>query len=188
MAAKGQKLTVEEKMKFIETQTEETALSALRELTLKNGCEYSCAIGPDGKVLDLVEGGKDENGRDVVRVPEIVDKAEPNSIILCHSHPDNTCFSIDDLNILCGYTAIKEMRVIGKNGKTYTLSVGEGKRPTADDLANTYKSIGADIYKPIGMKLEAKEITWEDAMAQLSIGIVERMVDECKWIKRWPTP
>lgn len=66
---------------------------------------------------------------------------EKDSIISLHNHPSSGSFSYADMNIMCEFPSIKEMKVIGHDGTRYTLSVGSGMRPNGSVIEQAYFEI-----------------------------------------------
>jgi hypothetical protein len=116
-------------------------LSELQEWGRKTKCEQVCIMTLDGKVLATAKG----NASDVtltVKIMKNLTKSPSNSIISLHNHPKSSSFSIQDLDIMCRRTSIKEQWVVGANGKTYFMSVGEkGERPSLEDMRKYEREI-----------------------------------------------
>lgn len=65
-------------------------------------------------------------------------KQPDNSVISIHHHPKSTSLSDVDIDTMSRSVKIKEVRVVGSNGKTYCMSIGTGIGVSAViDMAKT---------------------------------------------------
>jgi hypothetical protein len=86
----------------------------------------------DGNIVALMNTWKGKGGNINISddILNLIDDMQKDSIILLHSHPDDLSFSPDDIKFLCRHLSIKEIRVVQRNGKVHTLSIGKkGYRP-----------------------------------------------------------
>ena len=129
------------------TKAVEEELFVLRQFGEQTGNEHLTIMTDDGKVLGYNEGRHDT----VSATPELqrkINEAPVNSIVFAHNHPENTGLSDDDVAIL-SHPSIKEIHAVGHDGKTYSMSVGSGKRPSSDEI----KSAGRKLDKAVEAKL-----------------------------------
>jgi hypothetical protein len=123
----------------------------LRALGKKTGKERLALMTQNGKSIGSWQGGKDSitiTGK----IENILLKQPDNSVINMHNHPGSTSFSKEDLSVMCSYKSIKEMRVVGHNGKVYTMTIGNGRRVTLEQLENYEKVIYNKAYEEVARK------------------------------------
>jgi hypothetical protein len=133
-------------------------LSELRKWGKETKREQASLMAQDGKVLGSLKGKSGEVSFTSAFITKM-DNQPKNSAILMHNHPSSTSFSKADFNVMCSHTSIKEMRVVGSNGKTYYMAVGNGERPSCDELDRYEKEIQTDIQQAIVNKMARREYT-----------------------------
>jgi len=108
-------------------------LNRLRVLGKETGNERLSIMNYDGESLGSWQGGKD-----AVTITRAIEnkllKADDNTLTILHNHPKSSSFSIEDLDIMSSYKSIRDMRVIGHNGRVFTMNIGTGQRPTLREL------------------------------------------------------
>jgi len=62
----------------------------------------------------------------------VIPKADADSLMLVHNHPNNTSFSIEDIITLNSAPEIKTIIAAAHDGKVYKLSISDGMRVSAD--------------------------------------------------------
>jgi len=129
-------------------------LDRLRKLGKETGVERLSIMNYDGANLGSWKGTKDSISL-TKTIKDKLSNAPDNTLICLHNHPKSTSFSLADLDVMCSYNSIREMRVIGHNGTVYTMTVGEGQRVSSKELEK-YKN---SIYTEIRQNL-AKKATW----------------------------
>jgi hypothetical protein len=60
---------------------------------------------------------------------------------------------------MCEYDSIKELRVVGFNGMTYRVSVGNGERPSFDELTKYEIEIAARIRQEVANRVKMRQFT-----------------------------
>jgi hypothetical protein len=132
-------------------------LSELREWGKENKREQASMMMQDGKTIGSAKGKKNK----VVlskKMSEALGKQPPNSLVLLHNHPDSTSFSITDFDVICSYKSINELRVIGSNGKTYRISIGNGERPSPVEMKQYEKEIEVRIKQGVANKMVKRQL------------------------------
>lgn len=102
-------------------------LDTLRTLGKQTGNERLSIMNYDGERLGTWEGSKD-----AVTITKTIGRklsnAPDNTLSVLHNHPKSSSFSLEDISVMSDFSSIREMRVIGHNGKVFTMDVGVGKR------------------------------------------------------------
>ena len=133
--------THKELLRFAQTQNNSNEVACLLDLTT-------------GEKLDFVKG-------DQVSVDVEADAASyhwlrtrpPNSVMLCHNHPGQSYFSMNDIFVIMHYDAVRTMSIVTNQGKVWTIS------KTAEfDFAAAKESMSRAIAKSSGNKDRAIEI------------------------------
>jgi SPP1 gp7 family putative phage head morphogenesis protein len=126
-------------------------LDRLRELGRESGVERLSILNYDGTSLGSWKGTKDS-----ISITETIKRkllnAPDNTLICLHNHPKSSSFSLADLDVMCSYNSIKELRVIGHNGMVYTMVAGNGQRVSAKELEKYENSIYSQIRQNIAYK------------------------------------
>jgi hypothetical protein len=126
-------------------------LGRLRQLGKETGMERLSVMNYDGTSLGSWKGTED-----AVTITETVRRklvnAPDDTLICLHNHPKSSSFSLSDLDVMCSYNSIREMRVVGHNGTTYTMTVGDGERVSSKELDSFRKSIHNTVRTNIGNK------------------------------------
>lgn len=132
--------THKELLRFAQTQNNSNEVACLLDLTT-------------GEKLDFVKG-------DQVSVDVEADAASyhwlrtrpPNSVMLCHNHPGQSYFSMNDISVFMHYDAVRTMSIVTNQGKVWTIS------KTAEfDFAAAKESMSRAIAKSSGNKDRAIE-------------------------------
>jgi SPP1 gp7 family putative phage head morphogenesis protein len=132
-------------------------LSELREWGKASKREQASMMTQDGKVIGSAKGNKSEvilSGK----MSAALDKQPPNSLILLHNHPGSTSFSMTDFSVMCKNGSIKELRVVGSNGRTYRVSVGNGERPSLAEMEKYEQSIETRIKQEVANKTVMRQL------------------------------
>jgi hypothetical protein len=162
-------------------------LSELRKWGKETKRERAVIISDDGTYL-----GKRDGGKDFVKIQgKILDilKNQPDkSVVFLHNHPSSSSFSLEDFDVMGAYPSIKEMRIIGHNGNTYTMSIGyNNQRPSLEELEKKDIEIYIKHYKDI-MQDYANKSTMRElpkGMNAFKYYLTERnklLADEYGWI------
>jgi hypothetical protein len=141
-------------------------LSDLRKRGKETGKERVSIMTADGTSLGSLNGAKDHVNLTGTFLKKL-DKQPNNNVICIHNHPNSSSFSKDDLNILCLHPAIREMKVVGHNGKTYSMAVGRGSRPSYDDLVEYEKKIEKKLRQDILNRMVRREIPRSESLEML---------------------
>jgi hypothetical protein len=132
-------------------------LDELRKWGKTSKKEQASMMTQDGKIIGSAKGDANEvllSGK----MMQALDKQPPNSLVLLHNHPNNTSFSATDFDVMCKHGSIKELRVVGSNGKTYSVSVGNGKKPSLNEMKKYEKEIAAKIKQECANKMVKGEM------------------------------
>ncbi|GHV78627.1 hypothetical protein AGMMS49944_04180 [Spirochaetia bacterium] len=133
----------------------------------KNGKENMKVMTSDGTVLAFQSGeGADGNHRIQLtdKNMSVLKSLPDNTVSISHNHSTGEGFSGEDLALLCDFHSLKEIRVIGHNGMTYAMIVGEGQRPEAKTVKALHaKLLGEKVFENMG-KIERGDITLEEAL------------------------
>ena len=130
-----------ELLRFAQTQNSSNEVACLLDLTT-------------GEKLDFVKG-------DQVSVNVEADAASyhwlrtrpPGSVMLCHNHPGQSYFSMNDISVFMHYDAVGTMSIVTNQGKVWTIS------KTAEfDFAAAKESMSRAIAGSSGNKDRAIEI------------------------------
>ena len=135
---------------------QETHKELLRFAQMQNNSnEVACLLDlTTGEKLDFVKG-------DQVSVNVEADAASyhwlrtrpPNSVMLCHNHPGQSYFSMNDISVFMHYDAVRTMSIVTNQGKVWTIS------KTAEfDFAAAKESMSRAIAGSSGNKDRAIEI------------------------------
>lgn len=133
--------THKELLRFTQKQNDSNEVACLLDLTT-------------GEKLGFVKG-------DQVSVDIEADAASyhwlrtrlPNSVMLCHNHPGQSYFSMNDISVFMHYDAVRTMSIVTNQGKVWTIS------KTAEfDFAAAKESMSRAIAKSSGNKDRAIEI------------------------------
>ncbi len=104
-----------------------------------------------------------------------------NSIIMVHNHPGSSSFSDDDLAVASNFPSIEWFTVIGHNETRYAVKVGDGKRPSINELQNAWRSARFRRYKYYCDKVLAGELTESEAWYEHSHEIVQDLAERFGW-------
>jgi hypothetical protein len=126
----------------------------LRTLGRKTGKERLTIMTQTGKSAGSWQGGKSHVTISST-IRRVLENAPNNSLTPIHNHPNSTSFSVDDLDVMCSYDSIKELRVIGYNGTKYRMTVGNGQRVSREELVNFENFIYNSAMEEV-----AKKTTW----------------------------
>jgi SPP1 gp7 family putative phage head morphogenesis protein len=132
-------------------------LLELQEWGKTNKREQASMMTQDGKEIGSAKGKADMVELSLKMI-QALDKQPPNSLVLLHNHPSSTSFSIADFDVMCSYKSIKELRVVGSNGKTYHVSVGNGKRPSPVEMQKYEKEIEVGIKQEIANNMVRRQL------------------------------
>lgn len=130
------RLTKEQRESFIE----------LFENTAKNDYEYMI-IYSDGKPLEMITSKlPDRVGFDLAKI-------EGNRLELFHSHTNCSLLSRADLTYLSN-PRVESVGNINNCGDVFIVSVGDGEKPTADEILEKYSELYQDLSKSMRKELE----------------------------------
>jgi len=135
----------------------EEELAILRQFGEKTGNEFMSVMTEDGKMLENAEGGQ-SHVNFTESMKRKINAAPENSIVVAHNHPQSTGLSDEDLYVLA-HSSIKELHVVGHNGKTLSMSAGSGKRPSAEEIKVAGERLDKEVEKVLGAKIRSGEIT-----------------------------
>nr|DAJ34866.1 MAG TPA: minor capsid protein [Caudoviricetes sp.] len=103
-----------------------------------------------------------------------------NSVISLHNHPGNSSFSDKDINVACRFLSIKEMRVVGHNGTKYFLEIGNGERPSFDEIHYQFKEIEKSLVQKY-VEMYAKTKNEKETIFEMSNEINELIAKKYGW-------
>jgi SPP1 gp7 family putative phage head morphogenesis protein len=126
-------------------------MGIIRKLGKTTGLEHLGIVRDNGTSLGTWKGKKDSITI-TNRMRKILNAGANNSLVIIHNHPNNTSFSLADLEVMSSYKSIKELRVVGHNGKTYSMVIGGGQRVTLDELEKFEKTIYNTVRTNVGNK------------------------------------
>jgi hypothetical protein len=163
-------------------ETAETAinskLSELREWGKTTKREQASMMTQDGKAIGSAKGTVDEVVLSA-KMMQALDKQPSNSLVLLHNHPDSTSFSKTDFSVMCKHHSIKELRVVGTNGKTYRVSVGNGERPTLAEMEKYENEIETRIRQEMAGKMVKRQLpkgenVWSAYLSERNAAFAEK--------------
>jgi hypothetical protein len=132
-------------------------MRSLLNLGAATGRERVSFMKDNGMIITSRNGKKEGYSMPKTLINRLEKEEPENSIIVLHNHPSGGSFSADDLFDLLRIKSIKEIRVIGHNGRTYRMTVGEGIRPFGGEKE---KLAFLDIYNEIlGNKFEKHRLS-----------------------------
>jgi hypothetical protein len=126
-------------------------MAKIQKLGKTTGREHLGIVRDDGTSLGTWKGKKDSVNI-TSQMRKILNSGVNDSLIIVHNHPNNTSFSLADLDIMCNYNSIKELKVIGHKGQTFSMVIGKGQRVTLDELEKFEKSIYNTVRTNVGNK------------------------------------
>lgn len=104
------------------------SLSALHENAIRNQFEYGQILYDGGKTDILTS-----NSYNTVRLP--VEQTQGTNLRVYHSHTNVTLPSSADFRPLT-LEKVKSVGVVSSNGDTWVIEIGDGYRPSADELSD----------------------------------------------------
>ena len=165
------------------------ALTEALEHGFKTGTE--CLLHIDKKtgkgVYSKVEGTIDA----VVFPQPLIDflnNAAPDSIIQAHNHPSSSSFSSADLKVMSRYKSISHIVVIGHDGRRYIAKVGQGSRPTNNEISLEWKAAHDKHFNYFNNKVGRGELSPEDAWKAHSHLIMVEIAEKFEWEYRRVMP
>jgi len=190
-------LTPKEKKNYIEVEglPEDAKTGLAKALTeaiehgLKTGTECLLHIDTStGKsVYSKVEGTINK----VVHpqsLKDFLNNAAPNSVIQVHNHPKSSSFSDADLKVMSYYKSISHIVVIGHDGRRYIAKVGQGLRPTSEEISLEWKAAHDKHFNYFNNKVARGELSPEDAWKTHSHLIIEEVAEKFGWEYRREMP
>jgi hypothetical protein len=126
-------------------------MAKIQKLGKATGCEHLGIVRDDGASLGTWKGKKDSVNI-TSQMRKILISDADNSLVIIHNHPNNTSFSLADLDVMCKYNSIKELKIVGHNGQTFSMAVGKGQRVTLNELEKFEKTIYNTIRTNVGNK------------------------------------
>ena len=192
-----QELSPEEEKNYIEVEglPEDTKTGLAKALTeaLEHGLktETECLLHIDtstGKsIYSKIEGTINK-----VKFPQslidFLNNAAPNSVIQVHNHPKSSSFSKDDLKVLSYYKSISHIAVIGHDGRRYIAKVGQGLRPTGEEISLEWKAAHDKHFHYFNNKVGRGELSPEDAWKTHSHLIITEVAEKFGWEYRRAMP
>ena len=125
------------------SKLEKSTTNELISRTLKSNSEHGAAIiDSKGNVRYFTSDDHDH-----VEIPSDIAKMlddTTNNITLLHSHTNNTLPSTKDFSHLLR-EGVGKIVVAGVNGNTYSISIGDGDRPTLEEFEQDIVEIARDI-------------------------------------------
>lgn len=81
----------------------------------------------------------------------LLSSAEENSLMICHNHPGQTYFSLNDISMFMGYHNVKAMSIVNNQGKVNYISKTEkiNYKLAADTMKEYSEKYGSDMEKII---------------------------------------
>lgn len=119
---------------------------------------------------------------------DFLDKASPNSIISIHNHPSSSSFSSADLIVMSKYKSISHIVVIGHDGRRYIAKVGQGLRPTGEEISLEWKAAHDKHFNYFNNKVGRGELSPEDAWKAHSHLIMVEIAEKFGWEYRRAMP
>jgi hypothetical protein len=96
-----------------------------------DGIEHFSLMDKYGSILDVQEG----KYAGVINMPEktetILKNSKKGALVMAHTHSSSLSFSGHDLFELARFESLDSSRIIGYNGMTYYMRIGDGIRPAA---------------------------------------------------------
>jgi hypothetical protein len=121
------------------------AESNVRELGKKDGNEHLEAVFDDGSVITR-DGDKSSVGIPVDKLR----KTKKNTVSMVHNHPSGNALSVDDLKAMAKFRAIKEIRAVTQDGRSFAMSRGTNtEKVTAAELMAAIKQADNKAYRSI---------------------------------------
>jgi hypothetical protein len=123
----------------------------MRKLGKETGLERLSLMNQDGTSIGSWQGKKSE----VIitgKIKSKILKSADNSLICLHNNSGGSSFSLADLDVMCSFESIKEMWVIGHNGKSYFMAIVNGQRVTLQELEYFEKLIYNTAYDEVARK------------------------------------
>ncbi|WP_051280660.1 phage minor capsid protein [Anaerovorax odorimutans] len=146
----------------------------------KTGNECLLWLDANGmEVVKVATGNKDSVAINQETIDYLM-SAKENTVISLHNHPKSSAFSPEDINIACHFKAVKEMRVIGHDGTKYYLEIGEGDRPSMNEIRKEYeeaKNKTHDKYYKIFIETGDTAATWKEHSNEINEAIAKKF----KW-------
>ncbi len=120
-----------------------------------NSNEVACLLDlTTGEKLDFVKG--DQTSVDVEKDATSyhwLRAKKPNSVMVCHNHPGQSYFSMNDISVFMHYNSVGAMSIVTNQGKVWTIS-----KTAKFDFAAARESMNRAIAESSGNKDRAIEI------------------------------
>lgn len=113
----------------------------------------------------------------------LLESSPERSLNIFHNHPSCSSFSVDDILTQNRFPAIKESGISDAGGTRYMMDMN-GKHVTEDDITREYNSLIYKYYNTFAEKINAGQMTIEEANRQHSILISEEISKKFKWTFR----
>lgn len=154
------------------------------EKVLKHGKKYGTEaliwLDKDGnEILPFKTGNSNSVGITAEEMQYLI-SLEKNSIICIHNHPGSSSFSPDDMNVMCKLPCVETMKVVGHDGTRYSLSVGDGIRPSEVNIHAAYDEFFNETYSKYKGLLSSnknKNLVWKEHSNE----IVEKVAERFGW-------
>lgn len=133
--------THKELLRFAQKQNDSNEVACLLDLTT-------------GEKLDFVKG--DQTSVDVEKDATSyhwLRTKKPNSVMVCHNHPGQSYFSMNDISVFMHYNSVGAMSIVTNQGKVWTIS-----KTAKFDFAAAKESMNRAIAESSGNKDRAIEI------------------------------
>ena len=133
--------THKELLRFAQKQNDSNEVACLLDLTT-------------GEKLDFVKG--DQASVDVEKDATSyhwLRAKKPNSVMVCHNHPGQSYFSMNDISVFMHYNSVGAMSIVTNQGKVWTIS-----KTAKFDFAAAKESMNRAIAESSGNKDRAIEI------------------------------
>ncbi|MDY5203689.1 MAG: hypothetical protein SPH66_06990 [Gemmiger sp.] len=133
--------THKELLRFAQKQNDSNEVACLLDLTT-------------GEKLDFVKG--DQTSVDVEKDATSyhwLRAKKPNSVMVCHNHPGQSYFSMNDISVFMHYNSVGAMSIVTNQGKVWTIS-----KTAKFDFAAAKESMNRAIAESSGNKDRAIEI------------------------------
>ena len=130
--------------------------------------------------VPVTSGGKSS----VIIPPETLTKLENadfGSVICIHNHPSSSSFSAEDMMVASKYGAIKDMLVKGHDGTEYKMSMGDGIRPTARAIQNSYRTFVDGLDSKYRDLIYSDKMTMDEARKEHSNEAVTAVAEKFGW-------
>ena len=190
-------LTPEEEENYIEVKSLSApakiglakALTETLEHGLKTGKE--CLLHIDARTGESIYSKVGGTSDEVVFPQSLIDllnQAEPNSIIQVHNHPRSSSFSVEDIGNLAVRDSINTISVIGHDGTKYVLSIGSGQRVDWKTLQKEYNTFNKKHFDYFYNQVISGKMTEKQAWKEHSHRIVIDLAEKYGWEYRRVMP